>query len=304
MTEIRDEIEPRAKRRSWRIVAITAVVALFATVGLAAVADSMGFRVRGGNGNSAMVNCAGGMDRLSQPFDEGFTTIFPGDPEVMVEIVNTIPVDFFLLEKITTGTHGGTHVDAPRHFVEGGRSIDQLDATEFVMPAYVIDVRDRVAAEGPDFQLEKADIRAYERANGKIKEGSMVIIFTGHQELFGTPLYNGVRHPGFSGDAVNWMIEKRHIDALGSDGLGPDASLDANFEATFNMLAADGITVPGLNNLETMAAKGDIIIASAVPLVGGSGFQTDPLACHGNRGPGNNGFDYGDNDDDDDEDDD
>ena len=279
MSELQEA--PRSKRRTWRIVALTVLMSVIATTGYATAADSFGFTVRGGNGNDAILKCPGGMSRLSQPFNEGFTTVFPGDPEVMVDIVNTIPVDFFLLELISTGTHGGTHLDAPRHFIEDGRSIDELDATEFVWPAYVIDVRARVADEGPNFQLEQADIEAYEHANGEIKEGSMVIIQTGHEDLFGSPNYTGINHPGFSGDAVTWMIENRWIAGLGSDGLGPDASIDADFAATFNMLAADGLTMPGLNNLDSVNPMGDIIIASAVPLVGGSGFQVDPLACHG-----------------------
>jgi kynurenine formamidase len=281
VNEMQTAEAPLKSRRSWRIIAVTTLLAVVATVGFTAAADSFDFRVRGGAGGGAALACPGGMDRLAHPFDEGFTTVFPGDPEVMVEIVNTIPVDFFLLEKVTTGTHGGTHLDAPRHFVETGRSVDQLDATEFVWPAYVIDVRDRVAAEGPDFQLEKADIRDYERANGRINKGSMVIIHTGHDELFGTAAYASTSHPGFSGDAVQWMIGKRWIGGLGSDGLGPDATIDFDFLATFTMLDADGVAIPGLNNLDTMNAKGDIIIASAVPLVGGSGYQVDPLACHG-----------------------
>jgi len=312
MTEFREESVPRHRLRSWRTAAVIVLVALAATVGFTVgAADSSDFKVRGGAGGGASLSCPGGMDRLAHPFNEGFTTVFPGDPEVDVEIVNTIDPDFFFLETVFTGTHGGTHIDAPRHFVFDGRSIDQLDATEFVWPAYVIDVRARVAAEGPDFQLEQEDIRDYERDHGRIKEGSLVIIQTGHEELFGTPAYTMVNHPGFSPAAVQWMIEDRWIGGLGSDGLGPDASIDTFFDTTLTMLAADGVTMPGMNNLDSLNFKGDVIVASAVPLVGGSGYQVDPLACHGNVwGKGArtiiewDGSDDGDDDQDDDGDDD
>lgn len=283
VTGIPTEDAPRTKWRTRRFAAVTLLVALAATIGFTAgAADSSDFRVRGGASGGASLVCPGGMDRLAHPFAEGFTTVFPGDPEVDVEIVNTIDPDFFLLESVFTGTHGGTHIDAPRHFVFEGRSVDELDATEFVWPAYVIDVRARVAVQGPDFQLEKADIRDYEREHGRIKEGSLVVIQTGHEELFGSPLYALTNHPGFSAEAVQWMIDNRWIGGLGSDGLGPDASIDADFAATFTMLAADGVTMPGMNNLDSMNFKGDVVIAPAVPLVGGSGYQVDPLACHGN----------------------
>jgi kynurenine formamidase len=270
----------KSKRRPWVFIALTVVIALVSTVGVAAATNN-GFRVRGGGGGDAVLRCAGGMTRLGHPFGQGITTVFPGDPEVMVEIVNTIPVDFFLLEKVTTGTHGGTHLDAPRHFIEGGRSIDQLDATEFVWPAYVIDVRERMVDEGPDFQLSMADIRAYEREVGRIKKGSMVIIQTGLEELFGTHAYATASAPGFSEEAVLWLFEHRDIAGLGADGLGPDATSDVDFIATYTALYLDGVTMPGLNNLDSLNRRGDIIIASAVSLAGGSGYQVDPLACHG-----------------------
>lgn len=268
-------------RRRRRLVSATIVLALVSTVGIAAATGRQPFQVKGGGEGNAMVRCGGGMSRLGHPFGEGITTVFPGDPEVMVEIVNTIPVDFFLLEKVTTGTHGGTHLDAPAHFIEGGRSIDQLDATEFVWPAYVIDVRDRIADEGPDFQVSEQDIRDYEREWGKIRSGSLVIIQTGLEDVFGTPAYTTTDAPGFSADAVQWLFDERDIAGLGADGLGPDATSDFDFGATFTALANDGVTMPGMNNLDSLNRTGDIIIASAVPLVDGSGYQVDPLACHG-----------------------
>ena len=47
--------------------------------------------------------------------------------------------------------------------------------------------------------------------------------------------------PGFSGDAVQWLFDRRHISGVGSDTFGPDASSDANFDATFTALSNDGL---------------------------------------------------------------
>ncbi|MEZ5343058.1 MAG: cyclase family protein [Acidimicrobiales bacterium] len=46
---------------------------------------------------------------------------------------------------VELGLHTGTHIDAPGHFIEGGRTVDELRADELIMPLYVIDVRDRIA---------------------------------------------------------------------------------------------------------------------------------------------------------------
>lgn len=264
-------------------------VAASLVVGLVALAGAAGagfhFGVRGGAGGGAQLNCPGGMVRLGHVFDED-ASVFPGDPPPIISIATTIPADGFLVEEVTTGTHTSTHVDAPGHFIEGGRTIDDLEATDFVWPAYVIDVRDRMAAEEDDgFQLSVADIRAYERRHGRIQPGSLVIIQTGFDELFGTPAYAENASPGFSGDAVQWMVDHRRIGAIGSDTFGPDATSDLDFLATFTILANDRVAVPGLNNLDALNIRGDIVIASAVALRDGSGYQTDPLACLGRPDP-------------------
>ncbi len=274
---------PPCSRRTPRRFGLRTVVTLVIGFSLlsagGAVAASNAFRVSGGGGHSdAVLQCGGGMSRLGHVFDEN-ASIFPGDPAPEITIEFTVADDGFLLETVTTGTHTGTHFDAPGHFIEGGRTVDQLDATEFVWPAYVVDVRDRMAQEGPDFLLSVDDIKRYERQEGRIRPGSLVIIQTGFDGLFGTDAYLE-NAPGFSGDAVQWLFDARRIGGLGSDTFGPDATIDENFDATYTALLNDGVALPGLNNLDSLNRNGDIIIASAVPLRDGSGYQIDPLACH------------------------
>lgn len=265
--------------RKW----IGAGVALgtFAVGGIAGAGVGVKFTGGGGGGKKAELSCPGGMTRLGHVWGEG-NSIFPGDPETTVDIVTTIENDGYLVELITTGTHTGTHLDAPGHFIEGGRTIDDLAAEEFVWPAYVIDVRDRVANpdEADDFQLTVQDIRAVERKQGKIPKGAMVIIETGFGELFGDPSYVEIATPGFSGDAVQWMVDERQIDGVGSDTLGPDATSDGDFLATYTILANGGVALPDIANVDSLNHNGDLIISPAVALRDGSAFMVDPLACH------------------------
>ena len=67
----------------------------------------------------------------------------------------------------------GTHVDAPRHFHEHGRTMAQLGVKELVMPLVVIDKSAECAAD-PDFMLRTEDIQAWEAENGRIPEGAFV----------------------------------------------------------------------------------------------------------------------------------
>src|SRR5512139_2181890 len=54
--------------------------------------------------------------------------------------------------------HGGTHVDAPIHFAENGRSVDQVPLDEWIGPAAVIDARQQCARDR-DYLLSVEDIR-------------------------------------------------------------------------------------------------------------------------------------------------
>jgi kynurenine formamidase len=265
------------------------------SVGVAAGATFNYVVTSGSGAGSAVVACPGGMTRLGHPFDEN-ASVFPGDPAIHISDEYTIADDFFLVEDIDTGAHAGTHIDAPGHFIEGGRTVDDLAAEEFVWPAYKIDVRGMTLT---DNQLSIDDIKAFERRNGRIKAGSLVIIQTGAEEFFGlggpgdayavdaddnaanTDDLFDFDNAGFSGEAVQWLFDARGIDGVGSDAYGPDAANDADFAATFTALDNDGIALVALANLDSVSVRGDVIMSPAVSVTDGSGFSTDPIACHG-----------------------
>lgn len=57
--------------------------------------------------------------------------VFPGNPRPSFERVETLGHDPCNLTHIATSVHNGTHVDAPRHFIDGGKAVDELDLSLF-----------------------------------------------------------------------------------------------------------------------------------------------------------------------------
>ena len=53
---------------------------------------------------------------------------------------------------LTTGTHTGTHLDAPLHFIPGGKSVDALDLDILVGPAQVVEIFGRDQVTSADLQ--------------------------------------------------------------------------------------------------------------------------------------------------------
>jgi kynurenine formamidase len=199
--------------------------------------------------------------------------LFPGDPPFTFEIHSSIPADGFLMEHVTSlGTHTGTHISAPAHFIEGGRFLDEIGEGLAMMPLAVVDVRARIAAGGPDFRVGTGDLRQWERRYGRIPARGCVLLYTGYSSRYVQGPYDEPA-PGFSGDATEWLYESRGILALGSDTYGPDATSDTDFSATFTALAAGGITVENVGpGLGRMRPHGDwVSINGARPHF--SGFQ-------------------------------
>jgi arylformamidase len=66
---------------------------------------------------------------LSIPYEAGMP-YFKGDPVPEVKQFRTIGKDGYNVKEIRIGTHTGTHIDAPSHFIEGGKNVDQLNISD------------------------------------------------------------------------------------------------------------------------------------------------------------------------------
>ena len=93
--------------------------------------------------------------------------VYPGDPkpekEAMLKIGDGA---LYNLSAFRMCAHNGTHVDAPLHFLDSGKSIDRVDLDRFVGYAYVAAHEGPLLAEDAERILKtagKADPQAAER---------------------------------------------------------------------------------------------------------------------------------------------
>ena len=207
--------------------------------------------------------------RLDQPLTTP-SPLFPGDPPFRWRVFTTVPKSGYLLEQITSlGTHTGTHISAPCHFHAGAPCLAQLPVRFFTpRPLVVLNVQARIERTGGDFFLGVPDLKRFERAHGRIPPGSYVVVFTGLSRFYhlGNSRRPGALDdyfdnvPGFSGAAVDWLFQRRHILGVGADTFGPDATFDPSFEATTQATAHGGITLENLGpGLAAMRPFGDWI---------------------------------------------
>ena len=93
--------------------------------------------------------------------------VFPGDPSPEKEVMmRTSDGDICNLSSFHMCAHNGTHVDAPFHFIEDGKTIDQVDLDRFIGYAYVTGREGIITADDASAILKearRADVRSADR---------------------------------------------------------------------------------------------------------------------------------------------
>ncbi len=220
---------------------------------------------------------------LTQPLTARMP-IWAGDPAVEIQPWAAYSKDGYFINRLSIGEHSGTHWGTPNTFIEGGRSADQIPASELVLPAIVIDVRSQ-SSHNPDYRLSLSDVQAWERSHGRIPAKSLVILFTGWQERWSDPaaFFNKdadeVYHfPGFGAEAAAFLVHDRQIAALGTDTHGADPGNDDSYAASTTLYQVNGLILECLGGLDRLPAIGATVIIGGLPIQGGSGSPARVLA--------------------------
>jgi kynurenine formamidase len=212
---------------------------------------------------------------LTHVFTEGFP-VYSFDPPKRRTLV-TIQKGGFYSQEWTFGEHSGTHTDAPGHFIPGGRLTPELRLRELMVPVAVVDISER-AEKNPDAAVRPRDLKRYEKRYGRIPRRAAVFMYSGWEtrvddpEAFKNPDAQGTFHfPGWSGEAVEWLLENRRISAIGVDTLSLDIGASTTFDAHLTLLGADKYGVENLANLKRIPPAGAEVFIGVIPWEEGSG---------------------------------
>jgi len=85
---------------------------------------------------------------------------------------------FYAANRYRASEHGGTHIDAPIHFAEGHKTVDQLPLDQLTGAAVVVDVSAR-ALKDSDYLITVEELQAWESKHGKIPKGAILLLNTG-----------------------------------------------------------------------------------------------------------------------------
>lgn len=102
--------------------------------------------------------------------------VFPGDPAPKKEVLLSISKgDVCNLTALYMCAHNGTHIDAPYHFIDSGKTVDELALEALIGFAYVAGHEGAVSADDARAILEKAKLSDPESAKRILIKGKAEI---------------------------------------------------------------------------------------------------------------------------------
>lgn len=221
---------------------------------------------------------------LSYPFDEDTVYWVTAENFKHEEVfVGQNPKGFFYSAYNYSGAeHGGTHIDSPVHFAEGKLTVDEVPLEKLIGNGVKVDVSAKAAADR-DYLVSVADLEEWEKRNGRIPDGAILLLQTGFGKFYpdkekylgtaerGEEAVKKLSFPGLGPEAAKWLVENRKINAIGIDTASIDRGKSELFESHVALMNNDVPAFENVANLDRLPEKGFRIIALPMKIKGGSG---------------------------------
>lgn len=178
--------------------------------------------------------------------------VFPGTEKPIFKRANTIEADGFAEHIMNMYSHTGTHIDAPSHMLKEGENLDDMDVSNFVGKAIIIDVKG----------LSKIDIDILKPYESKIKNAEFVILNTGHSKFWGHEEYFG-GFPALTIDSAKWLCEM-NLKGIGIDAISIDYMENTSFDVHHILMNKGLLIIENLTNLDEVGD--DEFVLSVLPL--------------------------------------
>ena len=183
--------------------------------------------------------------------------VYPGDPSPSFVNYATLEKNGVNLTKLTLGSHTGTHIDAPRHFISGGMSVDEIPASKLVSEAYVADLSYKPIGDG----ITEGDLR--KSFGDHVSADRIAICYTGCSEYWGEQSVSR-NYTYLTGDAAQYLVSKR-VRAAGIDFLSVE-KFAAPEPVAHRTLLENGIFIIESLSRETRQFVGTRILLLCMPL--------------------------------------
>ena len=197
---------------------------------------------------------------ISLPISPAMLT-WPGDPGVSVDATHRIARgDAANVSQLHLGTHTGTHVDPPHHFIDGAATVESLALDALIGDAVVVEITKASGTIDPE-DLEAAGL----------EHGDTRVLFkTPNSTLWSEP------HPAFpdtyvavGAEGAAWLVA-HGFRLVGVDFLSVEQRGSPGHPTHVTLLGAGVIVVEGLN-LSGVEPGRYRLVCLPIKLLGGDG---------------------------------
>ena len=186
------------------------------------------------------------------------TPVYAGDPAVKIEAASSFAKgDHANVTSLSIGAHTSTHVDAPNHFIDGTRRVDELELEKMIGRARVVRVEDSVTAIEPE---HLGDLEGVER----------ILFKTRNSAFWNTPETGFRTDFTYISPRAARVLADRGMKLVGIDYLSVERFGSDDFATHITLLEKEVVIVEGLD-LRAVAAGDYELICLPLKIVSETG---------------------------------
>lgn len=190
------------------------------------------------------------------------------------EITAHVPVEhpWYIMHRVRTISHIGTHIEAPFHCVREGRDLGSIPIEQLVGEAVVLDL----SALAPDTTVGGAEMAAVAERAGGVRRGDIAFLLTGYAGRQGTPEYE--HRPSLTAGAMGFLVE-RGMKLVGTDLSGLEGPLTpGHLDCHLALLGRDIPFIENLANLPALSRSRVFVCALPIAVRGLDAFPLRVIA--------------------------
>lgn len=192
-------------------------------------------------------------------------------PGVEITTARRLETDGWNATTLALYSHCGTHMDAPRHFLPDGRTLDKQPLDVVVGTAIVVDL----APASPRQLIRPEDLTNVE---DQVVPGCRLLFRTDWHKRYGSAEYRN-ELPRISIELAHWLVDRR----VALIGVEPPSVADVNnmqelTDVHQTLFRGDVVIVEGLANLDQIKAGSVHFIALPMKIMGGDGSPVRAIA--------------------------
>lgn len=172
------------------------------------------------------------------------TITHPSEDFFKIEPNRDLEKDGVATSKITIGSHNGTHIDAPAHFIKDGKGVDKLEFEKLFGPCQVLEVSPK------EKLIDRRDVE------GKINS-ERVLFKTSNSEIIDRSYTKD--YISLSLEVAEYLVEKKVV-LVGTDYIAIEASGSPGHPVHTKLLEKEIVIVEGLNLEDVNAGNYELVV--------------------------------------------